>query len=124
MKLMQQEKIYTVETDGEPIRISGEVLATVAGIAAADVEGVAGLGESPLDFALRLLGKRRISAGVRVDEGEKGLIISISITVAYGYSAPAVAAKVQREVISAVDSMTGVPLAAVNVTVADVRLTK
>ena len=122
MKLLQQDKIFTVETEGEPIRISGEVLATVAGIAAADVEGVAGLCESPLDFAIRLLGKKRLSAGVRVDEGEKGLIVSLSIIVAYGHSAPAVAARVQREVISAVDSMTGVPLAAVNVTVADVRL--
>ncbi len=116
----KEQQIFTVEAHGETVQISAEALATVAGIAAREVEGVAGINATVQGSVMSLVGMRKPGDGVRIDEGEKGLILSVTITLVYGHSAPQVAANVQKEILPAVESMTGVRLAAVNVRVADV----
>ena len=113
---------FVLDSDGESVKISADALTTVAGIAAADVEGVAALVGNVADSVFALIGKKKADAGVRVDQGENGLILSLGISVSYGYSVPEVAKKVQQEVLTAVENMTGVKLFAVNVTVADIAV--
>lgn len=122
--MKKETKEYIVETGEEIVRISEDVLATVAGIAAAEVDGVAGLNGNVADSLLSLVGKKSPAAGVRVLEGEKGLLLEVNITLAYGHSAPRVACRVQKAVLSAVEDMTGIVPAAVNVSVVDVAMPK
>lgn len=117
-------KEYIIESGGEIVRISEDVLTTVAGIAASDVDGVAGLNGGVADSLLSLVGKKSPAAGVRVAEGEKGLILEVSLTLCYGYCAPKVAVAVQKAVIAAVEDMIGLVPAAVNVSVTDVAMPK
>ena len=122
--MKKEIKEYIVETGEEIVRISEDVLATVAGIAAAEVDGVAGLNGNVADSLLSLVGKKSPAAGVRVCEGDKGLVLEVNITLAYGHSAPRVACRVQKAVTSAVEDMTGIVPTAVNVAVVDVAMPK
>lgn len=124
MNVKKEPKVFIVETGEEIVRISEDVLATVAGLAAAEVEGVAGLNGNVAESLLSLMGRKNPAAGVRVCEGEKGLVLEVNLTLAYGHSAPRVACRVQKAVLSAVEDMTGITPVAVNVAITDVAIPK
>ncbi|MBR3692569.1 MAG: Asp23/Gls24 family envelope stress response protein [Clostridia bacterium] len=124
MNVKKEPKVFIVETGEEIVRISEDVLATVAGLAAAEVEGVAGLNGNVAESLLSLMGRKNPAAGVRVCEGEKGLVLEVNLTLAYGHSAPRVACRVQKAVLSAVEDMTGIAPVAVNVAITDVAMPK
>ncbi len=90
------------------VKISESVVSSVAAVAAAEVEGVKMVG-----------GKRPINAKAPrlvslLFEGNQ-VTVDIAITVRYGYSIPAVGKEVQNAVATAVEAMTGLAVAAVNV---------
>jgi uncharacterized alkaline shock family protein YloU len=102
------------------IRIADEVVSTVAGIAAAEVEGVhtmtGGLGADLVEK----LGRRNLSKGIKVEVVEDQVKIDIFVVIKYGYTIPEVAGNVQNAVREAVETMTGLTVAAVNVHVSAV----
>ena len=99
------------------IHISAEVLAVLAGAAAMETEGVgamaAGLGSDVAEF----VGRKVVAKGVRIMIAEEKISIDLSILVKYGYAVPTVAKAVQEAVTSALESTTGVKVAAINVNV-------
>lgn len=98
------------------VRISDDVLGVIAGIAAMEVEGVAGMsGGFAAEMAERMAGKKNLTKGVRVQMGEKEAAIDLYIVVEYGVRIPEVAAKVQENVKRSVESMTGLDLVEVNI---------
>lgn len=98
------------------VRISEDVLGVIAGIAAMEVEGVAGMsGGFAAEMAERMAGKKNLTKGVRVQMGEKEAAIDLYIVVEYGVRIPEVAGKVQENVKRAVESMTGLDLVEVNI---------
>ena len=64
MNVKKEPKVFIVETGEEIVRISEDVLATVAGLAAAEVEGVAGLNGNVAESLLSLMGRKNPAAGV------------------------------------------------------------
>lgn len=106
------------------IRIADEVVSTVAGLAAIEVEGVASLsGGWGSDFVEKL-GKKNFGKGIKVETDKDETNINIFISVGYGYSIPKVAENVQREVKVAVETMTGLHVVAINVNVVGVAMKK
>lgn len=102
------------------IRIADEVVATVAGLAASEVEGVAAMsGGWGTDLAERL-GRKNFGKGIKVEVLGEETKIEIYILVEYGFPIPEVAANVQKEVKIAVETMTGLQVASVNVHVVSV----
>ena len=89
------------------IHISEDVLATIAGGAAAEAEG-------------SLATKKSNARGVRVAVDEDGAVIDLYVMIRYGYPIPEVAEKIQNAVSTAVESMTGFAAKAVNVHVGGV----
>ena len=96
------------------IHISEDVLASLAAGAAAEVEGIGGL--------MNLATKKTNARGVRLAMEEEGAVIDLYVMIRYGYAIPEVAEKIQTSVSSAVESMTGFEVKAVNVHVGGVSL--
>lgn len=119
---MAEMKEYIAKTDENgSVTISEEVIASIAAIAATEIDGVAGLGTTNVaDF----LGKKTPAKGVKILIGEDSAEISITISVKKGYVIPSVAKSVQSSVISAVESMAGLSVSAVNVKVGGVAFDK
>ena len=106
------------------IRIADEVVSTVAGLAAVDVEGVASMSGGWGTDLVEKLGKKNLGKGIKVDATGEKTIIDIFIVIEFGYAIPKVAESVQKEVKIAVETMTGLTVAAVNVHVVSVMTKK
>ncbi len=100
---------------GAAPRESDEVLASIAALAASDVEGVTGLGGG-LSLGLGdVLAKRGAARGVRVEAGLRQAAFDVFVHVAYGVQIPTVAQRVQEAVKRAVETMTALTVVEVNV---------
>jgi len=106
------------------IRIADEVVATVAGLAAADVEGVSSMSGGWGTDLVEKLGRKSYGKGIKVEVIEEQTKIEIFIVVEFGYQIPDVAETVQKEVKMAVETMTGLTVSAVNVHIVGVSMKK
>jgi len=97
------------------IRIADEVVAVIAGIAATEIEGVAGMSGGIAGGIAEMLGRKNLSKGVKVEVGEKEAAIDLYIVVEFGVRIPDVALKIQENVKRAVESMTGLSVVETNV---------
>ncbi len=97
------------------VRIADDVVAIIAGLAATEVEGVAGMSGGFAGGIAEILGRRNLSKGVKVEVGEKEAFIELFIIVKYGARIPDVAWNIQENVKKAVENMTGLETNKVNV---------
>lgn len=114
-------KIHEKDEVGE-VQIANEVVAIITGLAATEVEGVAGMVGNLKGDLVELLGKKNLSKGVTVNVGENSVSLDLSIIVNFGASIPEVTKAVQKKVISAVETMSGLVVDEVNIKVAGVDL--
>ena len=113
---MSENKEYVSRSDElGNIHISEEVLAGIA--AALEVEGVSGLAANLGSDIAELLGKKTLAKGVHVQMEDEKVTVDLSILMSYGNTIPEVGKAVQDGVKNAVESMTGLEIAAVNVNV-------
>ena len=97
------------------VKIANDVVATIAGLAAADVEGIAGMSGGFSGGIAEMLGRKNLTKGVKVEVGTETTTIEIFCIVEYGVSIPKVAADVQTKVKNAVETMTGLVASAINI---------
>lgn len=115
---------YTIQNDtsmGE-VKIADEVVAIIAALAATEVEGVASMAGNITNELISKLGMKNLSKGVKVDVLEGVVTVSLALNMKYNYSIVEVSAKVQEKVKTAVENMTGLEVADVNVKVAGVEM--
>ncbi|HXL03768.1 MAG TPA: Asp23/Gls24 family envelope stress response protein [Bacillota bacterium] len=103
------------------VKIAGEVVSVIAGLAAMEVEGVAGMSSGIAGDIVELLGRRNLAKGVKVEVGEREAAVDLYIVVNYGVRIPEVAWRVQQNVKQAIESMTGREVVEVNVHVQGVN---
>ena len=109
---------------GESI-IEDEVVASIAGIAAKEVEGVANLGKSSVR---RLVagaiagagGKAR--QGVSVEVGHKEAIVDLQLDVIYGFNIPNIVTEVRKKVASRLLEITGLIAKEINVRIVSIEI--
>lgn len=106
------------------IRIADEVVATVAGLAAVEVDGVAAMSGGWGTDLVEKLGRKNFGKGIKVEVADDETRIDIFIVVEFGFAIPNVASNVQKEVKLAVETMTGLDVTAVNVHVVGVSMKK
>lgn len=123
-KELQNNKGYSMESAGKfgEVKIADDVVATIAGLAATEVEGVAALTGNLTKEIVGKLGMKNLSKGVKVVLLEKSVSVELSITMKYGYSIPKTSAKVQDKVKSAIESMTGLMVSDVNIHIVGVDI--
>jgi uncharacterized alkaline shock family protein YloU len=105
----------TSQTSLGTIRIANEVVAVIAGLAATEIDGVAGMSGGIAGGIAEMLGRRNLSRGVKVEVGEREAAIDLFIIVDFGVRIPEVALRVQENVKQAIESMTGLAVIEVNV---------
>lgn len=107
--------------------IADTVVSKIAGIAAREISGVHDLGGG----AARAVGALReripgsrtnLSQGVAVEVGEHQAAVDLDIVAEYGVAIADLAAAIRRNVVDAVERMTGLEVTEVNITVHDVFL--
>ncbi|MDQ3885684.1 MAG: Asp23/Gls24 family envelope stress response protein [Actinomycetota bacterium] len=115
------------ETSQGKTTIAASVVQKIAGIAAREISGVyaMGGGVSRAFGALRerIPGGSTTShtAGVQVEVGEKQAAVDLDIVAEYGVSIVELARAVRRNVITATESMTGLEVTEVNISVNDIH---
>ena len=114
-------KIETEEKFGE-VRIADEVVAIIAGLAASEVEGVASMAGNVTRDLIEKLGMKSLSKGVKVDVLEGIVTVSLALNLKYGRSIKETTMKVQEKVKAAIENMTGLTVADVNIRVAGVDM--
>jgi len=107
-----------VSSIGE-VMIADDVIATIVGLAATEVEGVYAMQGNLTKELVGKLGVKNLSKGVRVTLGED-VAVDISIQMCYGYSIPKTCKAIQERVKSALENMVGLSVSVVNVHVVGV----
>lgn len=97
------------------VRIADEVVSIIAGMAATEVEGIAGMSGGLVGGIAEILGKKNLAKGVKVEVGETEAAVDLYIIVQFGVRIPDVALSVQEKVKNAIESMTGLSVVEVNV---------
>ena len=97
------------------VRIADEVVSIIAGLAATEVDGIAGMSGGIVGGIAELLGRKNFAKGVKVEVGEKEAAVDLYIIVKYGVRIPDVALAVQENVKQAIETMTGLAVVEVNI---------
>lgn len=110
-------------TQGGTITYANEVIAIISGIAANEIEGIAGMVTSG-GFG-DIIGKNRnITRGVKVEVGTEEVSVDLYITVEYGQPIQKVASEVQENVRKSIEAMTGLKVVRVDIHVQGVSFEK
>ncbi len=120
------KKSKNVEKENIPdevgsLKIADEVLSIVAGLAVAEVQGVAGMSGGIVGGITEMLGKQNFSKGIKVIPTGKTVVVEIYVIVKYGFNIPDVAIAIQEKVKTAVENMTGFDVTSVDVHVEGIR---
>lgn len=124
----EREVNNNLETQYGTTTIDDVVVSKIAGIAAREVSGVDSLGGG----GARMIGNIResfgasedVRQGVDVEVAEGSARIEIAITAEYGVAIHELAEAIRRNIMNAVERMTGLSVERVNVVVHDVKLPK
>lgn len=102
--------------ESSEVKISDDVIAAIASVAASQVQGVAAMtGNFASNIGGAILGRKNVAKGVRVASGDKEVVLDLYIAVKYGARIPEVAYKVQENVKKSVEGMTDLKVAQVNI---------
>ncbi|MBJ8339496.1 Asp23/Gls24 family envelope stress response protein [Antrihabitans sp. NCIMB 15449] len=121
---VDQAAVNAPDPQGRTV-IADMVVAKIVGIATREISGVHDVGGG----AARVVGRLResipsartnLSQGVSVEVGERQTAVDIGIVAYYGTAIHELAAAIRRNVIAAVERMTGLEVTEVNITVHDV----
>ena len=119
---MAENKQYITQIqDNGTVMISEDVIAAIVAPTVIEVEGVAGLTGKALADISDFIGKKNWGRGMKINiDQDDVLSIDCDITVKYGQSVVSVAKAVQESVTNALESMTGVSVASVNVNISGI----
>ncbi|MGI6778943.1 MAG: Asp23/Gls24 family envelope stress response protein [Acetivibrionales bacterium] len=108
----------------DKIIIADEVIATIAGIAAMEIDEVVSMSGNLSDGIAEMLGKRNFSKGIKVVVEGKQIVLDLSIIVKYGCRIHVVAKNIQDKVRNVVEDMTGMSVVEVNIHILGVNIEK
>ncbi len=120
----EEKNGYTIQSDenlGE-IKIADEVVAIIAELAATEVDGVSSMTGNATRELVSKLGMKSLSKGVKVDVLDGIVTVSLVLNLKYGYNIKDTTQKVQEKVKAAIENMTGLEVADVNIRVAGVDM--
>lgn len=116
---MADNKQYITQLqENGSVMISEDVIGSIVAHAVNEVEGIVGLSTKPGADIAELIGKKNWGKGIKTVIGENDeLFVDCNIIIAYGQSVVTVANAVQQSVTAALESMTGIKVAEVNINV-------
>ncbi len=106
----------TKDNSKSNLKIAEEVIAKIVAVAIAETQGVT-LGSKSGETIIGKLGRKASSSGVKISVLDTGVTVNATVCVSYGYNLQEVGRAAQENIAHAVESMTGLKVTAVNVTV-------
>ena len=107
------------DQDNGQITYANEVISTIVSVATTEVDGISAIAGSN-----GLLGKGKMSRGVRVDMDGEDVSVDVSVTVDYGMPIQKVGRSAQENVRKSIESMTGLHVEKVDLHVVGVSFEK
>ena len=122
--MAEKRNIYKIHENGGmgAVRVADSVVAIIAGLAATEVEGVASMAGNITNELVAKLGMKNLSKGVRIDVLEDVVTVELNLNIEYGYNILETRKTVQEKVKAAIENMTGLTVADVNVRIAGVNM--
>lgn len=118
------EETNNVEEKLGKISIADDVVASIAGIAALEVDGVSKLTGNISKELIGKLGKKNLAGGVKTEIADGIVRVDLSLELEYGKSVKKVSEEVQLKVKQSVENMTGLHVQAVNVVISGIKFEK
>lgn len=113
------------EVQGGRITFAPDVIATIASLAAAEVEGVEGMAGGVVEGITGMLNnKKSMTKGVKVEVNEEQVTVEINVIIKYGCKLHEVCTSIQNSTKNAIETMTGLTVSAVNVFVSSISFEK
>jgi uncharacterized alkaline shock family protein YloU len=110
---MQREESHT---DLGVIKIHDNVIASIASIAAKEIEGIKGVGKSKTGI-LQLIHKDTVSS-IKIKKDKNGeIVVQVPIVIKYGFNIPDTANRVQENVRNSLEKMTNLSIREINIDV-------
>jgi len=103
------------------VEIAPEVIEVIAGIAASEVDGVAGMRGNFATGVVERLGKKNHGKGVKVELAETGIKVDVYCLMKFGVSIPTVAGKIQDNIRQALINMTALDAEEVNIHIVGIQ---
>ena len=114
---MEYKAMNEGNESGGKVVFAEDVVATIASLAAAEVEGVYGMSGSTFEGLGEKLGKKSYTKGIKVEVGSVECAIDLTLIVKYGFRIQEVCQNVQTSVKNAIETMTGLKVVEVNIAV-------
>ena len=111
------ENTVNNEVNNGMVNISDEVIASMAAHIAESVEGVSGMVGTVAGGVAEFLGMKSPTKGVKIVKEEDKVSLTLSIAVEYGSKIPDVAWEIQDKVKVEIETMTGLAVDVVNISV-------
>lgn len=120
----EERNTYKIEYNGNlgEVQIADEVVAIIAGIAAMEVDGVSSMAGNATRELISKLGMKTLSKGVKVDVLEGIVTVTLALNLKFGSNIKETTMAVQEKVKGAIENMTGLTVADVNIRVAGVEM--
>ena len=109
---------------GGKVTFANEVIAIIAGLAASEVEGIAGMSGGTFEGITEKLGRKNLAKGVKVEVGTTEAAVDIYVIVKYGFKIQDMAQKIQDAVKNAIETMTGLSVVEVNIYIQGIEIEK
>jgi len=114
---MEYKPVNEANEMGGKVVFAEDVVATIASLAASEVEGVYGLSGSAFEGLGEKLGKKSYTKGIKVEVGSVECAVDMTLIVKYGFRIQEVCQNVQNAVKNAIETMTGLKVVEVNISV-------
>jgi uncharacterized alkaline shock family protein YloU len=117
-------------TDTQPdkdignVSFANDVLAIIAGLAASEIDGVAGMSGGLAGGIAELLGRKNLAKGIKITLNDKLITVEINMIITYGFKLHEVSRKVQANVIKAIETMTGLNVERISINVLGINFSK
>ncbi|MFR2289386.1 MAG: Asp23/Gls24 family envelope stress response protein [Butyricicoccus sp.] len=118
--MADHKEYWSTESDQGSIRISEDVVASIAALSASETKGVSGLYSSLTSDIVGFISKKNLSKGVRIELGDDDTVkVEIGFLALFGYNICDGQRKCEN-VKSSIESMTGLRVVEINVHVGGV----
>ena len=121
---MAGELTVTNDNNLGSLKVTNDVIAIIAGLAAVEVEGVYSMSGGITGDIAEVLGIRNLSKGIKVETRDNDVYIDIYIIAEFGARIPEVAWNIQEKVKKTVERMTGMRVIEANIHVQSVNIPK
>ena len=113
--MADNREYWSVAGDQGTVKISEDVVASIAALAAAETPGVSALCSTKVGNVAEMLGKKNLSKGIKVEFHGDQVEVAVWLLAEYEHNICDVAREVQSAIGAAIQSMTGLHTSAVKV---------